>query len=163
RLKEVIDAKAVAAGEARRQARYFLMLALQESEDLKDKVTLMEDAGKEWLKSYDRNYKNTPEGYGVRYLLAEIHRGRAVAAKGKRSADISTARSIQAFWCLNTKRYRDCVQFGEALVRDDPRASQTANAAMYALHAYYDMIADHESILEKGTGDLKDDNGQKVD
>ncbi len=269
KLKEVIDAKQPAAVEARRQARYFLMLALQESEDLKDKVIQMEEAGKEWLRSYDRNYKNTPEGYGVRYLLSEIHLGRALAAKGKlikddelkkarallndvehgdnefserarrkklavikqqggfdnkiqdlrtfddcyvraqyemsliaedvkkaktsedqekarldrigqvmaaldrglnlpdargkRSPDISTARAIQAFWSLNTKRYRDCIRFGEALTKDDPRASQTANAAMYALQAYSEMIAEHESILEKSTGDLKDDNGQKVD
>lgn len=267
KLKEVIDAKAPAANEARRQARYFLMLALQESEDLKDRVTPMEEIGQEWLRTY-RAYKNTPEGYGVRYLLADIHLGRAAAAKGKqkdeelkkasvllnevehgdneyserarlkrltvikeqggfskkiqdlksfddcyvraqyemsligedvkkaktpeeqemartqridqvlaaldrglnlpdakgkRSPDIANARAIQGFYSLNTKRYRDCIRFGEALVRDDPRASQTANSAMYALQAYSQMIADHESVLEKSAGDLTDEKGQKVD
>lgn len=268
KLKEVIDAKMPAANEARRQAKYFRMLALQESEDLKDKVAQMEEAGLDWLKNYDRSFKNTPEGYGVRYLLAEIHLGRAAAAKGKaktdelaearkyldvvehgdnefverarrkkltvmkeqgsfakkiqdlksfddcyvraqyemsliaeemkktktpdeqekarqqrieqvlaaldrglglpdakgkRSPDIANARAIQAYFSLNTKRYRDCIRVGMALLKEDPRASQTANAAMYALQAYSQLIADHESVLEKGTGDLTDDNGKKVD
>ncbi len=287
KLKELI-ALPRATEESRRLARYFLMLALEESTD-KNKATEIEDLGREWLRLYDRNYRHTPEGYGVRYLMAAIHLGRASLAKqakqkedeltqarnmlreveagdnefserarrkkltvmkeqgafdkkieqlktfedcyvraqfemseierdvqkilhvedkdrlkdpdaeakaekkrhldaekarqhridqvltaldrglalpevrGKRSSEISNAHAYQAFWAWKARRFRDSIRYGETFARDDAQAGQAANAAMYALQCYSQMIRDKELMLDKGAGDLTDDNGRKVD
>src|SRR5262249_35434728 len=56
---------------ARRLARYFLLLLPKADPATKesDHVALIIKAAHEWLKDY-KDHHNTPEGYGVRYLLA---------------------------------------------------------------------------------------------
>ncbi len=298
RLKDAADTRLEVARDARRHAKYFLMLAVDDSKD-KGKEKEIEEVGRDWLKQYDRNYKNTPEGYGVRWLLAKIHLGRATAAKGpkkeaelnlartyladiehgdneyserarhakltvikeqggfdkkiedlktfedcfiraqyeisqiepevkkvtsriepevkkfleagdkndlkrqdeakqlerklvaeaekvrqerigvvlsaldrglsmpdaktRRSADVGNARAIQAFYAYNTKHYPACIKYGETFAHDDAQSAQAPTAAMYALQAYSEMLAAKEQNLEKGTGDLLDESGKKVD
>jgi hypothetical protein len=61
-----------ANADARRLAQYFLMLLTKESPDAseRDPVGANIAAARKWLKDYPRQH-NSPEGYGVRFLLAE--------------------------------------------------------------------------------------------
>jgi hypothetical protein len=70
--KQVTPANSAALGDARRLARYFLMELPKENPSTKDSVHVADTikAARDWLKDYPRHL-NTPEGYGVRYLLAE--------------------------------------------------------------------------------------------
>jgi hypothetical protein len=57
--------------DARRLARYFILLLPKDAAVAKesDFVVALIKAAREWLRDYPRHH-NTPEGYGVRYLLA---------------------------------------------------------------------------------------------
>ena len=62
------------AAEAVRLARYFDLLAVQYKPDLlgkKDSLKYVEEGARAWLRDYPR-FLTTNEGYGVRYLLAEL-------------------------------------------------------------------------------------------
>jgi hypothetical protein len=69
--------------------------------------------------------------------------------KGKVSPEVNNAKAMLAFYCLNLKKYRDAIAAGEGFARDDPRSSQAALAAVYALQAYAQVIAEreHENAL----------------
>src|SRR5262249_30579735 len=69
-FREVIAAPAEYAEPARRLARYFRMQALLAEGDPKKALAEVRKAGEEWLVIYP-NYLNTPEGYGVRFELAQ--------------------------------------------------------------------------------------------
>jgi hypothetical protein len=63
-----------AAAEAVRLARYFDLLTVLYTPELlpkKDVPKLVEDGARAWIRDYPR-FLNTNEGYGVRYLLAEL-------------------------------------------------------------------------------------------
>jgi len=57
---------------ARRLARYFRMRALATDPEVKKPIPEIQKAGEEWLTLYP-NYLNTPEGYGVRFELANAY------------------------------------------------------------------------------------------
>ncbi|MFQ3649131.1 MAG: hypothetical protein SNJ75_02270, partial [Gemmataceae bacterium] len=67
-----------AAAEGIRLARYFRLLAIREKPDPADtKVAggpnrLIREAGEAWLNDY-RRFHNTPEGFGLKYLLAQTY------------------------------------------------------------------------------------------
>ncbi|HLJ93225.1 MAG TPA: hypothetical protein VKU02_08555 [Gemmataceae bacterium] len=74
---EVINAEA--GGEAdvgRRLARCFRIQALTKEADPKRAMTDVVNAAEEWLRLYPQ-YANTPEGYGVRFELANGYRQQA--------------------------------------------------------------------------------------
>ncbi len=76
RLRAITSATGPAVQDGKRLARYFLLLALKklpkEAPDPKDTLNnyLIKQA-RNWLSDY-RTYANTPEGLGVRYLLAKL-------------------------------------------------------------------------------------------
>jgi hypothetical protein len=67
-----------AAAEGIRLARYFRLLAIREKPEPADtKVAggpnrLIREGGEAWITDY-RRYQNTPEGYGLKYLLAQTY------------------------------------------------------------------------------------------
>jgi hypothetical protein len=244
-FQEVIDAKGSAPREGQRLAKYFLMLVVDkkpiEAETAIGKDIVLRRAGESWLRSY-ASYRNTPEGYGVAFLLAEVYvrmasnmklakkeqdtlldqavtllrsleasenefteRARnlkisikekqglftkkiddlktfedcyvraqyelfkmsdakedktrnqhiddamtalrkAIAlapagANAKGNLELATAKSTLTYWALNTGKYEDAIKTGEEFAHSDPRASQAASSAVYALEAYAKVIA----------------------
>jgi outer membrane protein assembly factor BamD (BamD/ComL family) len=101
KLSEVINSALPAAIDGRRLARYF-RLSIQfarpsddEEKDPKFLATLIADANG-WLVSYP-SYARTPEGYGLRYLLAEFLRRRATDPKTpplQKDGDLARARRL---------------------------------------------------------------------
>lgn len=86
RYAEVIESSTPAAEEGQRLARYFRLLVIKEKPDTSDKVPfVLYDSAERWL-SYYRNFHNTPEGYGIRYLLAQVYLEMAEDANSKLSA-----------------------------------------------------------------------------
>jgi hypothetical protein len=76
---DVINAEAGDQAEAgRRLARFFRMLALAKETDQKKALADIVSAGEEWLRLYP-NHIHTPEGYGVRFELANAYRKQAQA------------------------------------------------------------------------------------
>jgi hypothetical protein len=69
KLLTVTESSGAAGRDARRLARYFLLLANKHSKGTAN-ARLVEQA-RFWLRSYP-NYARTPEGYGVQYYLAEL-------------------------------------------------------------------------------------------
>jgi hypothetical protein len=72
KFAEVLDQTGKQAAAGQRLARYFRLLVVKEGGDpsIKDKPKEIKDGATHWLKDYP-TYLNTPEGFGVRYLLAE--------------------------------------------------------------------------------------------
>jgi hypothetical protein len=64
--------------------------------------------------------------------------------RGKVAAEVNNAKAMLAFYCLNRQRFREAIEFGEGFARDDPRSSQAALAAEYALQAYARVIGQRE-------------------
>ena len=85
KLEDLVATRIEAARDARRLARYFLILLLDDTKPGADKETIrknkaeLEKVGREWLRLYDATHKNTPEAYGVRWMLARAHLERAAA------------------------------------------------------------------------------------
>ncbi len=76
-----ISGRTPAAYEAGRLAQYFRLLVIDEKPEAGEKQQeLIENGATLWLRSYPR-LVNTPEGCGVRYLLAKYVINRAAAAK----------------------------------------------------------------------------------
>ncbi len=73
-IRKVAD-KEPAAAEANRLVRYFDLLTVQENPDLINPkgaaLRYLDREARDWLVRYPRFLK-TPEGYGIRYLLAEL-------------------------------------------------------------------------------------------
>jgi hypothetical protein len=72
KFAEVLDQTGRQADPGKRLARYFRLLALKEGLDpsIKDMPKEIKEETTRWLKEYPA-YLNTPEGFGVRFLLAE--------------------------------------------------------------------------------------------
>jgi hypothetical protein len=72
RFNEILGRKEPYTAGGRRLARYFRLLNLQEGGDpnVKDVPKEIKDEAERWLKEYG-SYKNSREGFGIRYLLAQ--------------------------------------------------------------------------------------------
>jgi hypothetical protein len=71
KLAEVINQTGPQAAAGKRLARYFRMLVINDApEPGENRWKEIRDIGTRWLQDY-RPYLNTPEGYGVRYHLAQ--------------------------------------------------------------------------------------------
>jgi tetratricopeptide (TPR) repeat protein len=101
KLNQVINSASPSAAEGRRLARYFRLVIqkeqplTEETNDPKFNSGLIGEASA-WLVSYP-SFALTPEGCGVRYLLAELHRNRAADAKTprlQRDGDLDRARRL---------------------------------------------------------------------
>ncbi|HEY7315197.1 MAG TPA: hypothetical protein VH643_38045 [Gemmataceae bacterium] len=75
KLIEVTGATGSAVQEGKRLARYFILLAWQKRNQAPDGKTPLDvylrGRCEDWLRDYP-SYGRTPEGYGVRFLLAEV-------------------------------------------------------------------------------------------
>jgi hypothetical protein len=101
KLTEVINSAVPAAADGRRLARYF-KLYIQYAQPLEEEKTdpkflagLIGDANG-WLVSYP-SYSRTPEGCGLRFLLAEFLHRRAAdpkTAAAQKDADLARARRL---------------------------------------------------------------------
>jgi tetratricopeptide (TPR) repeat protein len=233
----VLTEKVAAAAEGQRLARYFKML-LQKAKPTKDEEpkleALLRTEGENWRKAYP-NFRKTPEGYGVAFLLANIYVAQSANMKltkiqqdgvlnlaipllaeiessenefterartlkisikerqglfTKKVTDLTTfedcyvraqyelihyqkdpeakrkerietvmavlrrgltmarpktpqgtlewntARSTLAYWALNSDKFEEAIAAGEGFAREDPKLSQAASSAVYALQAY---------------------------
>ena len=69
---KILDADKAHAAEAQRLSRYFRLLAMREKPDLpKEDGPFIIKTAKDWIKDYP-GYLKTPEGQGLRYLLAKV-------------------------------------------------------------------------------------------
>jgi hypothetical protein len=75
KLNEVTSGTGSAVQEGKRLARYFILLAWQKRKQAPDGKTPLDTylrgRCEDWLRDYP-SYGRTPEGYGIRFLLAEI-------------------------------------------------------------------------------------------
>jgi hypothetical protein len=251
---EITDATGPDAKDGRRLARYFLLLAAKETKEAPGKRPVegyIIERATDWIRDYP-SYARTPEGYGVRYLLAEtllaesenpkltkperdalIARARRylrdversendftdrakrlkIAAMDKQglfknridtlktfedcfvraqyeqmqmgedakkykdnpeqlkatrkqridailqalqsglkkpdvpqsaSPELNNARVLLAYYLLEQGKYKEAIEVGEGFARREPKYSQAATAAVYALLAYGQMIAERE-------------------
>jgi hypothetical protein len=248
RFTEILGVDPHIAADGQRLARYFRLLVIKESPEVGEKpAEIIIEAGRRWIADYPR-YLKTPEGYGMRYLLAEVLIEQARASKDatektamqaearrylqgiestendfsdrakrlkivligetggftrpvaelktfddcfvraqyeimqmgedekklkgdelqkktdkrigdvlavldlalkspeakKPSMETNTARTLYAFWALRAKRYADSIRIGEDFARNDPRSSQAAMAAIYALQSHAMLMAQHQ-------------------
>jgi tetratricopeptide (TPR) repeat protein len=88
KYNEVNEATGAAPAEGQRLARYFRLLAMKEQPDalLGDSSEKIVTSAKGWIADYP-SYANTPEGQGVRFLLAEVYMGQANDPKSKLKPD----------------------------------------------------------------------------
>ncbi len=73
KYNDILAATVPAARDGKRLARYFSLLALQEAPEETEKKNLNSYIilrASDWIAEY-HNYAHTPEGYGIRFLLAE--------------------------------------------------------------------------------------------
>jgi hypothetical protein len=82
-------------------------------------------------------------------ILTALKSGLALpeAKKMKPGLELNTARALMAYWSLNagtteegTTRLEDAARVGESFAREDPRSSQAAMSAVYALQAYGQLL-----------------------
>jgi len=110
RYLEIIDAaRTSATAEARRLARYFRLMVIEEDPADKNKATTIEEAATRWLVDYPRQ-KNTPEGYGIRYMLARVHIGKADDPKlppQTKDAELKKARALLLEITQNENEYTE--------------------------------------------------------
>ena len=98
KLAEVLDQPGKQADTGKRLARYFRMLVIKEGGDptVKDRPKEIKDLATRWLKEYPA-YLNTPEGFGVRYLLAEADVDSAGDAKISRPLHFALLNEAKGF------------------------------------------------------------------
>ena len=60
------------------------------------------------------------------------------------STELNNARALLAYYLLDEGKYKEAIEVGEGFARRDPKPSQAATAAVYALLAYGQMIAERE-------------------
>ena len=97
KLIEILSVSPInkAANDAKRLARYFFLQVIKDAPDPteKDVEKIIQTNGNKWLDDY-KAYVKTPEGYGIRMLLAksyiEQYRGKAVATNPQRKAELLT-------------------------------------------------------------------------
>ncbi len=68
---KIMDAD-VRAKDAKRLTRYFRLIAIREKPDKGEDAAYIIRAAKDWLADYS-GYLKTPEGYGLRFLLAKVY------------------------------------------------------------------------------------------
>ncbi len=98
RFTEILNADKRVAADGQRLARYFRLLVIKEQPEPKEKpADIIIDRGTEWLKDYPA-YLKTPEGYGMRYLLAEALAAKAEESKvaAEKTAHLDKARKLLA-------------------------------------------------------------------
>jgi hypothetical protein len=89
-------------------------------------------------------------------IMAALERGLAQPdAKGS-SLELNSARATMAYYYLQDGKYREAIKWGEGFARGDPRSSQAATAAVYALQAYSQLIASREKDFATAE-ELKED------
>ncbi len=99
----------------------------------------------------------------VKTLLAALDRGLKMPDAPKGGTKVNNARAMIAYWYLNSGKFVDAYRAGEKFVKDDPRSSQAALAAAYALQAYGASIATRENVIKNArAGEFADDQGKKI-
>jgi hypothetical protein len=91
-------------------------------------------------------------------IIAALERGLSLpeVQKMKPSLELNTARSMLAYWALNTGKLEQAIKAGETFARNDPRSSQAEISAVYALQAYSQLIGQKQSNFE----DLAEDRAR---
>lgn len=76
-------------------------------------------------------------------ILEALKQGlsRPDARKMKTGMELNTARGQLAYWALSNGDLETAIEAGERFARDDPRSSQAAMSAVYALQAYTRLLA----------------------
>jgi hypothetical protein len=84
-------------------------------------------------------------------LVAALKRALASpeVKKMKAGLELNNARAMLAYWALNTGDLEEAVKAGETFAREDPRSSQAAMSAVYALQAYVQMVGQKEKYTEE--------------
>lgn len=92
-------------------------------------------------------------------IVSALERGLAMpeVAKMKASMELNNARTMLAYWALNTGRLDEAIRQGETFARNDPRSSQAEMAAVYALQAYGQRVTQ-----KMGMDDEKNDERGKM-
>jgi hypothetical protein len=101
-LAEVTSSTLPAAQNGKRLARYFRILLLDKEPDVKDPLTLKAKLAEEWLQAYPTAL-NTPEGFGVRFHLAEAYLGQAL----KRPKSQHHLPEVQQLFARTERLYED--------------------------------------------------------
>lgn len=88
-------------------------------------------------------------------ITLALQRGLAMpeVAKTKASLEINNARSMLAYWALNTGKLKEAIEAGEKFARDDPRSSQAEMSAVYALQAYSQLVGQKQAKFEESLAD----------
>jgi hypothetical protein len=97
----------------------------------------------------------------IETVLEALDRGLAMPEGKKPSLEANNARAMFAFYALNMGKYQDAIRVGEAFARNDPRSSQAAMAALYALQAYSLMLAERERSFATPE-EMKEDKDRMV-
>jgi hypothetical protein len=85
-------------------------------------------------------------------------------ATDKPTNDVNNARAMVSFYAYSSRNYKAAIDVGEKFARDDPKATQAALAAIYALKAYYERGLERERLLNVGNkDDLVGNDGKPVD
>jgi hypothetical protein len=92
----------------------------------------------------------------VATLLEALGKGLKAEEARKATPETNSARALYAFYALNAGKYQEAIRVGEAFARSDPRSSQAAMAASYALEAHAALLAQRERQYATPE-ELKDD------
>jgi tetratricopeptide (TPR) repeat protein len=95
KFANIISSKEKAAESGKRLARYFLMLVILESPQTDEKPDTVRLQATQWVKDY-ANFLNTPEGFGVRYLLADatVKHALSLMKPADRAPFFATAKNV---------------------------------------------------------------------
>ena len=100
-------------------------------------------------------------------VLAALERGLGLPdPKAKTGNEANNAKAMLSFFYLTSRKYPDSIRVGRTFAEADPRSSQAALAAAYALQAYGASIAERETKLQKPpelAGEFTDNSGTKID
>ncbi len=92
-------------------------------------------------------------------VIAALERGLKLPDAKAAGAERNNARAMLAFYYLNSGQREKAIEVGENFARNDPRPSQAANAAVYALQAYAQLVAERERAFE----DVKAERAKMLD
>lgn len=88
-------------------------------------------------------------------ILQALQTGLALpeVKKMKANLELNTARSLLAYWALTAGKLQEAIAAGEGFARDDPRSNQAELAAVYALQAYGQIVAQKQGKFEDAGGE----------
>jgi tetratricopeptide (TPR) repeat protein len=88
-------------------------------------------------------------------ITQALQRGLAMpeVKRMKASLEVNNARSMLAYWALNTGKLKEAIAAGETFARDDPRSSQAEMSAVYALQAYSQLVGQKQAKFDESAGD----------